>query len=92
MGESARCEECFRRDWPGVPLKLLSEYEAEKKAGYARVDHDRTAKPLTRIVHHPDVSKCFGPGSKLTRPEYEAEDGTRTPLEDLPGDAQEDKT
>lgn len=46
----------------------------------ARLDADGTAKPKTRIVHHPNRDHCVGPGMKLNRPEFEAEDGTRIPL------------
>jgi hypothetical protein len=46
----------------------------------ARLDADGTAKPKTRIVHHPNRDHCVGPGTKLNRPEFEAEDGTRIPL------------
>jgi len=52
----------------------------------ARLDADGTAKPKTRIVSHPKRDHCVGPGMKLRRPEYEAEDGTRTPLDDDPLD------
>ena len=45
-----------------------------------RLDADGTAKPLTRIVGHPNRDHCVGPGIPPVRPEYEAEDGTRTPL------------
>lgn len=46
----------------------------------ARLDADRTAKPLTRIVQHVRPGDAVGPGRPLHEPEHEAEDGTRTPL------------
>ena len=46
----------------------------------ARLDADRTAEPLTSIVHHPHVGDCVGPAMPLHNPEHVAEDGTRTPL------------
>lgn len=51
------------------------------KTKKARLDADRTAKPLTRIVGHPNRDHCVGPMIPPVRPEYEAEDGTRTPLD-----------
>ena len=50
----------------------------------ARLDADRTAKPLTSIVHHPHVGDCVGPAMPLHNPEYVAEDGTRTQLASTP--------
>lgn len=46
----------------------------------ARIDADRTAKPRTRIVHHPVPGTLVGPGTKLHRPEWEDENGDRIPL------------
>ncbi len=48
----------------------------------ARLDVDGTAEPKTRIVHHPNREHCLGPGTKLSKPEYEDESGKRTPLSD----------
>lgn len=50
-------------------------------AAKARLDADRTAKPLTRIVHHPPSGACVGPGMPLHSPEYEGADGERVPLD-----------
>lgn len=47
----------------------------------ARLDPHGTEKPRTRIVTHANPDHCFGPGVPLNRPEYEAEDGSRVPLE-----------
>jgi len=46
----------------------------------ARLDADGTAKPLTRIIHHPPVGVCVGPGTTLIQPEYEDAAGKRTPI------------
>lgn len=46
----------------------------------ARLDADRTAQPLTRIVHHPPHGACIGPHMPLVNPEYEDENGKRTAL------------
>lgn len=46
----------------------------------ARLDPDGTAEPKTRIVHHPNREHCLGPGTKLSKPEYEDESGKRIPL------------
>lgn len=48
----------------------------------ARLDADRTAKPLTKIVHHPigGDNACQGPGIPLRLPELEDSDGNRTPI------------
>ncbi len=46
----------------------------------ARLDTDGTAKPKTRIIHHPPEMACMGPGTPLHAPEYEDEKGKRTPL------------
>lgn len=46
----------------------------------ARLDADRTAEPLTRIVHHPPRGGCLSPYMPLVNPEYVGDDGTRTPL------------
>ena len=48
----------------------------------ARLDADGTARPKTRRIAHPRVGDCIGPHAKNRRPEYEAEDGTRTALRD----------
>jgi hypothetical protein len=47
----------------------------------ARLDADGTAKPLTRIVHHPPKDARVGPGIPLHAPEHEDEHGKRTPLD-----------
>lgn len=41
------------------------------RAKPARRDEDGTAQPLTRIIHHPPVNSCVGPGLPLHRPEHE---------------------
>jgi len=46
----------------------------------ARIDADRTAKPLTSIVHHPPIQWCVGPGTRLIDPEYVGCDGRRKSL------------
>lgn len=46
----------------------------------ARLDADRTAKPLSRIVSHPPRAWCSGPGTILVDPEYELPDGVRLAL------------
>ena len=46
----------------------------------ARLDANRTAQPLTRIVHHPPRNACLGPHMPLMNPEYEDESGKRTAL------------
>jgi hypothetical protein len=46
----------------------------------ARLDADKTAQPLTRIVHHPPRGGCISPRMPLVAPEYEDENGKRTPL------------
>ncbi len=47
----------------------------------ARLDADRSAKPLTRIVQRVDAIKCVRVGALSAGPLYhEAEDGSRTPL------------
>lgn len=46
----------------------------------ARLDADRTAQPLTRIVHHPPHGGCLSPYMPLVNPEYEDENGKRTAL------------
>jgi hypothetical protein len=50
----------------------------------ARLDADRTAQPLTRIVHHPPRGGCISPHMPLVAPEYEDEHGKRTPLTSEP--------
>lgn len=50
----------------------------------ARLDADRTAKPLTRIISHPPVTWCVGPGTRLIDPEYEDAEGKRHPIISLP--------
>lgn len=50
------------------------------KAKKARLDADRTAEPLTRIVHHPKRGDCIGPAIPLVRPQYEDENGKRHDL------------
>ena len=49
----------------------------------ARLDADKTAKPKTRIIHHPDIGKLVGPSIPLVHPEYEDENGKRIPLQTL---------
>lgn len=50
----------------------------------ARLDADRTAKPKTRIIHHPRAGKLVWPGMGLARPELEEiETGKRTPIHDF---------
>lgn len=51
---------------------------------HARLDADRTAQPLTRIVHHPPRGGCISPHMPLVAPEYEDEHGKRTPLTSEP--------
>lgn len=46
----------------------------------ARLDPDGTAKGKTRIVNHPKAGWCVGPGIALRNPEYEDQNGNRTPL------------
>lgn len=46
----------------------------------ARLDADRTAEPLTSIVHHPPHGGCIGPYMPLVNPEHVDADGKRTPL------------
>ena len=46
----------------------------------ARLDADRTATPLTSIVHHPVLDGCCLGIGPLANPEYVAVDGTRIPL------------
>lgn len=46
----------------------------------ARLDSEGTAKPLTRLIHHPNRDFCVGPGISLVNPQYENEEGHRTPL------------
>lgn len=59
----------------------IKEYLAKKgNVVPARVDSDRTAKPLTRIIHHPKSNICVGVGMPLVNPEYEGSDGQRMPL------------
>lgn len=50
------------------------------KATPARLDADGKAKPLSRLIDHRNPGHCFGPGMSLNRPEYEDQDGERTPL------------
>lgn len=47
----------------------------------ARLDADGTARPKTRIVHHPVAGNCFGPGVPLRDPEWESESGERIKLD-----------
>lgn len=58
----------------------MTEILAEPNRKPARLDTDRTAKPLTRIVSHPPAHWCVGPGMVLVDPEYEANTGERHPL------------
>ena len=53
-----------------------------KNAVPARLDADRTAKPLTKIVHHPGEGQCVGIGIPLRDPAYVDEAGNKTPLTD----------
>lgn len=53
---------------------------SDRKNRKARLDSEGTAKPLTKIVHHPVAGHCIGPGTPLRNPELVDEDGTRTPL------------
>jgi hypothetical protein len=50
----------------------------------ARLDKDKSAKPLTRIVHHPNPNHCIAHGLlgsvAVFHPEYEDETGARTSL------------
>ena len=46
----------------------------------ARLDADRSAKPLTRIISHPPETWCVGPGTRLIDPEYEDAGGKRHPI------------
>lgn len=46
----------------------------------ARLDADRTAVPLTSIVHHPPHGGCISPYMPLVNPEYVGADGERVPL------------
>jgi hypothetical protein len=46
----------------------------------ARLDKDKKAKPLTRIVHHPKAGARIDPRRAIFDPEYEDEEGERTPL------------
>jgi len=48
----------------------------------ARLDADRTAKPLTRLVKHAPIGQCVSPNmaSHGDTLEYEDESGSRTPL------------
>lgn len=46
----------------------------------ARLDEDRTAKPMSRIIHHPAFNQTIvDPGMPLYSPEYE-NNGERQPL------------
>lgn len=52
-----------------------------RKSAKARLDADKTAKPKTRIVHHPPPGKLAGPGIPPVDPELEdVATGARTPL------------
>lgn len=46
----------------------------------ARLDADRTARPLTRIEHHPPHGGCISPYMPLVNPEYVDENGKRMAL------------
>ena len=47
----------------------------------ARLDADKTCKPMTRIIHHPEQERCIGPGTPLRNPELEnLETGVHTLL------------
>lgn len=50
-----------------------------KRTKKARLDADKTAKPLTRIVGHVSDNKVIGPGL-VTADSYETEEGERIPL------------
>jgi len=41
----------------------------------ARLDKDKSAKPLSEIVTHAKQNNCIGPGSPLVNPEYRNSDG-----------------
>jgi hypothetical protein len=45
----------------------------------ARLDADRTARPMTRLARFTREGDCVGPGA-VRADAYEAEDGSRTPL------------
>lgn len=72
-------------DWSSLEVafsKIQKDDQMTKdsKAVPARLDADRTAVPISRIVHHPPAGACVGPGSRLVQPEYEDDKGVRTPL------------
>jgi hypothetical protein len=52
---------------------------ARNPAVPARLDVDRTARGLTRLVAHPRATDCVGPWCACGL-EYEADDGTRIAL------------
>lgn len=65
----------------GIQAFLNSdEYRKVQSTVPARLDADGSAKPLTRIVHHPKEGGRIGPGMVLINPEYETEEGERIPL------------
>jgi len=58
----------------------IAEEKVHGEAVAARLDADGTAQPLTRIISHPPVNWCVGPGTRLVQPEYEDQSGKRIPL------------
>ncbi len=72
--EEIACPDCGTPPVPGPTAEVK-----------ARLDADGTATGKTRIVAHTREGGCFGPGMPLVDLQYEAEDGTRTPLAAKPG-------
>ncbi len=54
------------------------------RAKKARLDADRTAKPLTRLVGHARFGDCVGPGTTPADALEDVETGDRTPLVEGP--------
>ena len=66
----------MKKSQQSLPPQLKEHLARTNASGAipARVDADRTAKPLTRIVSHPKAGWCVGPGTVLVDPEFEAAD------------------
>lgn len=77
MDNDRKCEYCGCQTNAYLRRCCDAGYVAD---GGARLDADRMAKAKTRIVHHPNIEHCVGPGGKLSNPEYENEYGEREAL------------
>ncbi len=62
----------------GHAVNIQKQHDRREAYVRARLDPDRTAKPLTRLVARVDASKCINPA--VSANEYIGDDGTRHKL------------